>query len=202
MSDEVRFVRLRPVNVQTGHTCQVFTMRFGGRFYKFSQPGVWHRVPLALAERLALARQVATRPGSPPIFDVMTEQDARAVDWAEKVKREQEQAVVEPTVDTAQDMTGPGRGDLTLEETVAGRAKALEEATARALGADDDHPSRTFAPRPISADEAPEPSASEPQPEPNPLAPSRRTGAKKATTARKSRKSSAKRKAKAPTDGK
>lgn len=197
MSDEVRFVRLRPVDPQTGHKCAVFTKRFGGRFVKFDQPGIWYRVPLALADELALARQVPQRPGSPPVFDVMTETEARAVDRAEKMKREQEKAVIEPSVDTAQDLAvGMGRGDLSLEETVAGRAKALEEATAYAAGGDE-HPVRTITPRPVSADFASAPVGDAPPSEApaSRLAPARRRN----TGARKARKAPGKRKAKATT---
>lgn len=191
MSDEVRFVRLRPVDPQTGHRCQVFTKRFSGRFVKFDQPGIWYRVPVGLAEELALARQIPQRIGSPPIFDVMTETEARAVDRAEKLKREQEKAVAEPSVDTAQDIAvGGGRGDLTLEETVAGRAKALEEATAYAITGDES-PVKTVTP-PVAI-EAPAP---EPEPEPAPVRPRARRG----SGVRKPRKTAGRRKAKAPAD--
>jgi hypothetical protein len=173
----------------------VFTKRFGGKFVKFDQPGIWYRVPLALANELALARQVPQRPGSPPVFDVMTETEARAVDRAEKLRRDQEKAVVEPSVDTAQDLAvGMGRGDLSLEETVAGRAKALEEATAYAMGGDE-HPVKTISPRPVSADFASAPVGDAPATEPAEARPShaRRRG----TSSRKAKKSPSKRKAKA-----
>lgn len=195
MSGEVRFVRLRPVDPKTGHKCKVFTKRFGGRFMKFDQPGIWYRVPLAVAEELALARQVPQRLNSPPVFDVMTETEARAVDRAEKLRREQEKAFVEPSVDTAQDMVaGMGRGDLSLEETVAGRAKALEEATAFAAGGHE-HPVRTFAPRPVSSDFASEPAGYEPSAEPVAARPS--PASKRGAGPRKARKAPGKRKAKA-----
>lgn len=156
MSDEVRFVRLRPYDPRTGHTCQVFTQKFGGQFYKFNQAGVWYKVPKALADELALKRQIAQRPTSPPVFDVMTEEQARAFDAAEARRRAEEKAVEEPSVDTAKNMMadgGVGRGDLSLadvggvgapvspptlppDDEIDSRREALAAASARASGDD------------------------------------------------------------------
>jgi len=133
MSGEVRFVRLRPVDPRSGHSVASFAIRYGGKFHKFKEPGVWYKVPLGLAELLAKARQIPTRPQSPPIFDVCKRNEALALDAAAKAKREAARAVEEPSVATAREVAidEPGRGDLTLDEVTAGRKAALEDYTAR-----------------------------------------------------------------------
>lgn len=138
MSDKVRFVRLKPLDPRAGFVVQDYTQRFEGRFYRFREPGVWYEVPVALAEKLAEARQVSQRPNSPLVFDVCTEGEALALDRQAQAKREAAKAVVEPSVATARKVAideGPGRGDLSLEEVTAGRSSALEAVAARAAGA-------------------------------------------------------------------
>jgi len=159
VSDEVRYVRLKPEDHKSGFLVRDFTQRFEGRFYRFREAGVWHRVPKALADQLARARQIPQRPNSPPVFDICTEAEARQRDAAAKREREAMRAVVEPSVDTAREVpvSGAGRGDLSLEEVTAGRRAALEEASARALGGDaseDDEPAVEPA---VEPDEKPKP---------------------------------------------
>jgi hypothetical protein len=135
MSDEVRYVRLRPYDEKSGHTCRVYTHRFGGQFIRFSEAGVWSRVPKALADELEQARQIPTRPNSPPVFDVCTEEEARRYDAAAARERDAEKAVVEPSVDTAREVEvdhGPGRGDLSLEDVTGARTEALAATAAKA----------------------------------------------------------------------
>jgi hypothetical protein len=132
MSEEARYVRLRPYDQRTGHLVRKFSLRdpeLG--FLKFNEAGVWHRVPLRVAEKLAEARQRPGNPQSPPVFDVCTEADARKLDAKAQAAREAVKAVVEPSVDTAKDMVGtPGRGDLSVEDVRHSRAKALASTAA------------------------------------------------------------------------
>jgi hypothetical protein len=140
MSDEVRYVRLRPYDEKTGHLVRDFTKRFGGRFYRFREAGVWYEVPKALADELEKARQIPQRPNSPRVFDVCTEKEARVIDRDAEKKREEERAVEEPSVDTARKIAvddGPGRGDLSLDEVQSGRRAALAASSARASGEDE-----------------------------------------------------------------
>jgi hypothetical protein len=136
MSDEVRYVRLLPYNEKLGHLRRQHSVRYNGRYHKFNEPGVWVKVPLALAERLKKARQMPGIDGSPRVFDVCTEAEARQLDAQAKATRDALKAKVEPTVDTARDIGIPeeGRGDLGLDEVTAGRFSALEEVAARAAG--------------------------------------------------------------------
>ena len=161
MSDEVRFVRLKPVDPRTGHVVRDFSQRFEGRFYRFREPGVWCEVPTKLAALLAAARQSPQRPNSPAVFDVCTKTEALALDQKAEEKREAAKAVVEPSVATARKIAidEPGRGDLSLEEVKAGRSSALEAVAARAAGETPFVESKPeVAPDPVAEpDEAPEP---------------------------------------------
>ena len=136
MSDEVRYVRLKPVDVKAGLVVRDFTQRHGGKFFRFREAGVWYEVSVGLAEKLAQAHQIPQRPASPTVFDVCTEREARAIDVSAARERDEKKAVEEPSVDTARKVAvdEQGRGDLSLDEIIAGRKNALEEASARALG--------------------------------------------------------------------
>jgi hypothetical protein len=132
---EVRYVRKKPYDPKSGHTNRQYSVRFGGRFHKFNQVGIWIKVPKALADVLEDARHDAQNPNSPLIFEVYTKEEAEIIDRADKVRREKAKALVEPSVETAVDMVGSteqGRGDLALEEVThmgssSSRVSALEE---------------------------------------------------------------------------
>lgn len=132
MSDEVRYVRLRPFDERAGHVRRDQSIRFEGRFFRFKYPGVWVKVPTGLAVELAKLRQVDQNPKSPSVFDVKTEGQARSIEAKEKADRDAIKARIEPTVDTAEDFTEMGRGDLGIEEVTGARERAMADADARA----------------------------------------------------------------------
>jgi len=144
MSKEVRYVRLLPHDPKAGLFRQRHSHRWKGQFYSFTQPGIWVKVDVDLAEKLALERQLPGNPNSQRVFDVCTKAEAMMLDKDAERMRLAKKAVVEPTVDTALDMSG--RGDLSLTEVRKGRQEALEEAGQRGDEEDEKPPEVSRAP--------------------------------------------------------
>lgn len=105
-------VRLKARNPRMGLKARDYSIRFNkpgsphhGTWYDFKRAMVWHRVPVEVGERLRTVTQDPYRP-SPLLFDVCTDAEAKALDHRAAVERERQRAIVEPTVDTAVDLTG------------------------------------------------------------------------------------------------
>lgn len=166
MTAGIRYVRLRPYEPKTGHVVRVYSHRVGDKFVSFSAAGVWHRVNVALAEELRQIRQDPMESNSQFVFDVCTEEEARALDAKAEAERAAAKARLEPSVDTAIDVTAfpsTGRGDLSLAEVRGERQKALEDAKIRAIGL---NPAPTAPAPTATAVVSAEPPAPAPQPEP------------------------------------
>lgn len=121
-------VRLRPYEPKVGQTVQQFRFRVHpqkSEFLVFNKPGEWAKVDTEVAMKMAKCRQQSNNPLSPPVFDICTPEEAMAIDRAAKVERERMRAIVEPSVETARDLTSEsGRGDVSLSD-VASRNEAL-----------------------------------------------------------------------------
>jgi len=78
-------------------------------------PGGWYRVPDHIADYLATVHQLSEDPDSPLAFDVCSQEQAEAIDAAEKKKAEERARAAEPNVAAAREVTGLA-GDLTTED--------------------------------------------------------------------------------------
>lgn len=140
MPDQVLFVRMKEYNPRAGMTVKRYDYRDPqtGKFYSFVSPKVWAKVPVRIGDAL---RTVNVNPyrSSPSVFDVCTEEEACDLDLKRKHEIEQAQAVDNPTIATAVDMTG--RGDLKLEDVNIAMRKARQEALERAEAASIEKPS-------------------------------------------------------------
>lgn len=100
--------------------------------------GRWNRVPAYAAEEMRNVVEDEYVAGSPLIFDVCTEEEAKALDAKERAEREAEIAKIEPSVETAVDLTTVGkRGG---GKAAAARERALAAIAARLGLGDDDEP--------------------------------------------------------------
>lgn len=133
---------MKEYNPRAGMTVKRYDYRDPqtGKFYSFVSPKVWAKVPVRIGDALRTMNVNPHRP-SPPVFDVCVEEEAHGLDMKRKREIEQAQAVDNPTIETAVDMTG--RGDLKLEDVDAiATRKARQEALERAEAASVD-PSST-----------------------------------------------------------
>jgi len=172
MASDTLLVRLKARNPRAGLKAKDYSLRYNKpgsphhrRWFDFKRPMVWHRVPAEVGEKLRTVCQDPYRP-SPLLFDVCTEEEARALDHKARVERERAKAIVEPTVDTAVDMTGSkpasndGRGDMRPEDlTVASRRREAMEAAGRPQEATEP----PVAPPPPPDDDEPEEPEEEPE---------------------------------------
>jgi len=130
--EEVRYVKLRKYDRKAGHLTRRYSHKCpNGQYISFDTPGVWYKVPIWVAEKLEEVRQIPSRENSALVFDICTEAEARKKDLKERIEREKKRAIVEPSVDTALvldvDEGSPGRGDISLDDIVGSRSKALEK---------------------------------------------------------------------------
>ena len=114
-----KLVRLKPYDPKKGHVIRRYTA-FGVRF---DEARGWYKVSDEVAAYLATVHQ---RPGdedSPAAFDACTEEEAKALEVAEKKKAEERARAAEPNVAQPHDVSTKGP-DLT--------PAALPQPTARA----------------------------------------------------------------------
>lgn len=127
--ENILFVRLKPIlyNAPTvqPREYRIFNKRTN-KFMVFKKPGVWVKV-LELDKPLLQTKQWQERPGSPFVFDICTETEARTIDRKIKEEREAKRIVVEPSVDTADDMTGSGSGDLRSKDLSIHQSKQSKD---------------------------------------------------------------------------
>jgi hypothetical protein len=133
MAEGTLIVRLKAYDRETGHLVRQITIRdrvYG--FVPFDRPGEFVRVPADLGERLRSKTQDPRNPRSPKIFDVMTDEEAQAVDEKERLDRFRAQEAREPTLASARVMDlEEGRGDLRLDDVMNARRAALEAASGK-----------------------------------------------------------------------
>jgi hypothetical protein len=124
--ENVLFVRLKKI-IKNSPMVQpreyrIFNNRTG-KMMVFTKPGVWVKI-LDVDKPLLENKQWQDRPGSPFVFDICTEEQARRIDLIDKQKREAKRIVIEPSVDTADDMTGGDMRSADLSIHKAKKAKA------------------------------------------------------------------------------
>ncbi len=121
-------VRLRPYEPRLGQTNKQYRFRVDPKkpeYLVFTKPGEWAKVDTDVAIQMYKCRQQPNNPMSPPIFDICTPEEAKAIDDAAKLEREKKRAIQEPSIETARDLT-TGRGDLKLED-ISSRDEALSK---------------------------------------------------------------------------
>jgi len=106
-----KLVRLKPYDPKKGHYIRKYTTLAT----TFEESRGWYRVPDHIADYLATVHQLSDDPDSPMAFDVCSQEQAEAIDAAEKKKAEERARAAEPNVATAREVTGLG-GDLTTED--------------------------------------------------------------------------------------
>ena len=117
-----KLVRLKPHDPKKGHVIRRYTA-FGVRF---DEARGWYKVSDEVAKYLATVHQ---RPGdedSPHAFDVCTEDEAKAIEAAEKKKAEERARAAEPNVADARDLSAraPDLTTADLPQPRASRAAA------------------------------------------------------------------------------
>jgi len=106
-----KLVRLKPYDPKRGHYIRKYTTATT----TFEESRGWYRVPDHLADYLATVHQLSEDPDSPLAFDVCSQEQAEAIDAAEKKKAEERARAAEPNVATARDVPGLGP-DLSTED--------------------------------------------------------------------------------------
>lgn len=89
MSNQM-YIRLKPYNPRRGYTLKRFCV--SGKVF---QSGNWYKVSEATAQAVSELHQKAHDEDSPYAFDVATEQQARAIEDAEKARQEAERRKVD-----------------------------------------------------------------------------------------------------------
>ena len=77
---DAMLVRLKPFDPRRGHVLRRFTYRG----VKFHEERGWYRVEPVVAAYLKTVRQVGNDPHAPLAFDVLSEEEARALDAREE----------------------------------------------------------------------------------------------------------------------
>ena len=99
-------VRLKPYNKRRGHLLR----RVNFRGVKFEAHKGWYKVDDNTAAQLGNVRQTAYDEDSPQAFDVLTQDEARAVEASEN-KAKQEKAKAADPIDAAIDRTADMKSD-------------------------------------------------------------------------------------------
>lgn len=113
MNPKTLLVRLRQYAPKAGFVVRDYRYRhnnpespFHMKWFTFKRAGVWVRVPFEVGMILRTKQQNSfTSVQTPPVFEVCTDAEARALDEQARLERERKKALEEPTVDTAIDMT-------------------------------------------------------------------------------------------------
>lgn len=96
-----KLVRLKPYNPKRGHNLRKYTHSPTGK--KFEEPLGWYRVEDTLAVYLATVKQNPTDSDSPDAFDVVSEDEAKAIDKRE-AKEKDKKGADEPNDLTTREM--------------------------------------------------------------------------------------------------
>jgi len=111
-----KLVRLKPYDRKRGHVIQRYTA-FGVRF---DEARGWYKVSDEVAAYLATVHQTPGDEDSPLAFDVCTQDEATAMETAEKKKAEERARAAEPNVAQPHDVTVRAQ-DLTTADLSSAR---------------------------------------------------------------------------------
>ena len=106
-----KLVRLKPLDAKKGHVIH----RYTAFSTTFEERKGWYRVSDEIAVYLATVHQVPNDEDTPLAFDVYTEDEAKALEVAEKKKAEERARAAEPNVALPREVAPLG-GDLTTAD--------------------------------------------------------------------------------------
>ena len=107
MAEQVMLARLKPYNKRRGHVLRIVNYRG----IKFEGTKGWYRVDDQTAAYLASVHQDPYDEDSPQAFDVMPQEQARALENAENKKAEEKAKAADP-IDAALDRSATVAADL------------------------------------------------------------------------------------------
>jgi hypothetical protein len=112
-----KLVRLKPLDAKKGHVIRRFTT-FSTTF---EEARGWYRVNEEMAAYLQTVHQVPNDEDTPKAFDVCTDEEAKAIEAAEKRKAEERARAAEPNVAMPREVMSAGAVPAAPEGRESGR---------------------------------------------------------------------------------